>query len=383
MIGLSLASFFAFFSSGSIATIMPLYVTSLGISLSLLGTIPGSPKIVRVFLSYFVGIVTDRIGRRIPLTLGFLLFATGILFIAVADGYSLLILGRIIWGVGTAFVLVCSAAVVTDLSSSRERGRFFSLLQGAQYISLALSPVFGGFLQELLGWKQMLTISTILSFFALAFCFFTIRETKLANMRGYSGSNGGLTKGFALLAKEAKLGLIGLANFSVWFSIVGTLNTMFALYCFHRGIVSTTLIGFLVTFEFLPVGMLSYVSGHLSDRTDRRFLIATGLVLAIIGFSSLASSETLVMLLISVVLIGMGRGLLTSPMSAFASEIPPLHLKGTGLGAFATLGDVGGGLGGLLSPIFVAAFGFEASFLACVAMLFFGLALTLATHLFN
>ena len=82
----------------------------------------------------------------------------------------------------------------------------------------------------------------------------------------------------------------------------------------------------------------------------------------------------LTLLMISI-LIGLSLSVVTSATSAAVAETSRFENRGSAMGIFGTIMDVGHSAGPLASGVLVAAFGFEASFLAAAMVI--GLAMAL------
>jgi SP family galactose:H+ symporter-like MFS transporter len=90
------------------------------VSVLLLGAIAGA---------LFSGRVSDRIGRRRTLGALALTFAAGIAFAALATGYWMVLLGRIVMGVGVGGVSAVVPTYLSEMSPPQIRGRMLTLNQ--------------------------------------------------------------------------------------------------------------------------------------------------------------------------------------------------------------------------------------------------------------
>jgi SP family galactose:H+ symporter-like MFS transporter len=90
------------------------------VSVLLLGAIAGA---------LFSGRVSDRIGRRRTLGALALTFAAGIAFAALATGYWMILVGRIVMGVGVGGVSAVVPTYLSEMSPPQIRGRMLTLNQ--------------------------------------------------------------------------------------------------------------------------------------------------------------------------------------------------------------------------------------------------------------
>jgi MFS transporter, SP family, galactose:H+ symporter len=90
------------------------------VSVLLLGAIVGA---------LFSGRVSDRIGRRSLLGLLGVVFSAGIVIAALANGYWMLLLGRIVMGLGVGGVSAVVPSYLSEISPAQIRGRMLTLNQ--------------------------------------------------------------------------------------------------------------------------------------------------------------------------------------------------------------------------------------------------------------
>jgi len=75
-------------------------------------------------------------------------------------------------------------------------------------------------------------------------------------------------------------------------------------------------------------------AGELSDRIDRRWVLAAGLLILILADLVLARSHTLLMVFVGVALWGLFMGLTQGLLSALVAETAPAEARGTAFGVF-------------------------------------------------
>lgn len=108
-----------------------------------------------VVLAGFVvlgGGLAERFGRKGIMQFGMLVFALGSTMSAFAPNIGVLIAGRIVSGVGAAFVFPASLSVISALFPPEERHRAIGVFASISATGLATGPVIGGLLIELFWW---------------------------------------------------------------------------------------------------------------------------------------------------------------------------------------------------------------------------------------
>ena len=119
-------------------------------------------------LMLIFGKLGDLLGYRHIFRLGLLVCAAGFLACSLAPTYGLLLLGRILQGIGIALTLSCAPALATSLFDERERTRVLGTYAAITAAGAALGPVVGGFLVERWDWNAVFWFRAPLVLAALA-----------------------------------------------------------------------------------------------------------------------------------------------------------------------------------------------------------------------
>lgn len=97
------------------------------------------------------GRLGDARGRRTMFVLGTVLFAGSSIIAGFAPNAFVLILARLIQGVGSGFINPQISGLIQELFQGAERGRAFGILGGVIGLSTAIGPVLGGVIIQLAG----------------------------------------------------------------------------------------------------------------------------------------------------------------------------------------------------------------------------------------
>ncbi|TVU84015.1 multidrug effflux MFS transporter [Corynebacterium aurimucosum] len=100
-----------------------------------------------------MGPLSDVIGRKRLLVAGAFLALLASVLAAMAPTASVLVVARVLQGLGGGACVVLSRAVVPDLVHGAAAAKAYSLLMALQGIAPAVAPVLGGILAEPLGWR--------------------------------------------------------------------------------------------------------------------------------------------------------------------------------------------------------------------------------------
>jgi DHA2 family multidrug resistance protein-like MFS transporter len=131
----------------------------LGASQSQLEWAINSYTLVFAGLLFTAGILADRLGRRITLTVGLALFGIASLLSAYADSADQLIWARALMGLGAAAVMPATLSIIANVFEPHERGRAIGVWAGAVGLGVAIGPVVGGLLLEHFWWGSVFLIN--------------------------------------------------------------------------------------------------------------------------------------------------------------------------------------------------------------------------------
>src|SRR4051812_23642671 len=131
----------------------------LGASQSQLEWAINSYTLVFAGLLFTAGILADRLGRRITLITGLVLFGIASLVSAYAGSADQLIAARALMGLGAAAVMPATLSIIANVFDPRERGKAIGVWAGAVGIGVAIGPIVGGLLLEHFWWGSVFLIN--------------------------------------------------------------------------------------------------------------------------------------------------------------------------------------------------------------------------------
>ncbi|MGA4838181.1 DHA2 family efflux MFS transporter permease subunit [Streptomyces sp. G45] len=120
-------------------------------------------------LMLMTGTLGDRLGRKRVFLTGLVLFVIGSALCGFADSFSMLILGRVLQGVGAAAIETGSLSLlVSTFSDPPGRAKAIGIWTAVSGVALALGPLFGGVLIESFDWHAIFLINLPFGVLAVA-----------------------------------------------------------------------------------------------------------------------------------------------------------------------------------------------------------------------
>jgi DHA1 family bicyclomycin/chloramphenicol resistance-like MFS transporter len=147
-----------------------------------------SPRMIELSLYSFLigygispslwGILSDRMGRRPVMFAGMCLYCLSSLACALTDDASLLILVRLIQGLGAGAGATLARAVVRDLYGAAGTTRGMARMMSLMAVIPVFMPVLGGVLSQLLGWQACFVFMSLIGMISVTAYFFLVPETR-------------------------------------------------------------------------------------------------------------------------------------------------------------------------------------------------------------
>lgn len=217
------------FEALAVVTIAPLFVEDLG-GLSLYGWVFSGFLLSSLVGAVVGGQLADDGSLARPLVIGLVLFGIGLAVSGAAPSMSVLIVGRVLQGLGGGALSTVMYAAINRAYPDSARARMMALTSSAWVVPALLGPTVAGVVAETLHWRYVFWGILPLLLIVVAL---TVRPFASLVQRTGSGAPRGRLRGASLLAGGAGLLLTGAGMESPWLGFVlvapGVALTIFGL----------------------------------------------------------------------------------------------------------------------------------------------------------
>jgi len=278
------------------------------------------------------GRLADLYGRKRFFIMGMIAFTVVTFAAAIAPNAFVLILLRLLQGLGMAVVLACTTAMVTLAHPPETRGRALGLQVGGVYLGLTLGPALGGVIIHNLGWRFIFVLVGVVGAIDCLLAVWRLRGVEwrepkqapfdVAGSIVWAVALTALLIGFSLLPDALGWVLIiagaaGIAGFLWWetrapdpvldvdlirrnrvfaysnaatfinYAATYAMTFLMSLYLqYNRGLDPQAAGLILVTGTVVQTAF-SPVSGRLSDRVQARYVASAGMAVCVLGLLAL------------------------------------------------------------------------------------------------
>jgi MFS family permease len=327
-----------------------------GVVLSLFG-------FLNSFAQPFTGRLSDRTGRRRPFILvGLLLLGGASGAYALVSSYWLVVVLRLLQGVGAAFTIPSTVALVNELATGRDRGSNFGVFNTFRLIGFGFGPIVAGLVVEARGFDAAFAVAVAgaaISFMTV-WAFVSDPDRPAAEASDdlsvtVRGDDGLLDPVFALGLGTVAMGIC-IAMFA---TLEGRINERLGQGTLWFGLQFGAVTLANVAFQ-IPVG-------RGADRYGRRPFLLAGFGLLVPTTVAQGYVLSPALMTLTRFLLGVAVALVFAPSLAVAGDLAREGESGTTLSVLTMAFGLGVAIGPLASG-YLERFGFAVPFLAAGAL---------------
>jgi multidrug resistance protein len=322
--------------------LLPFYATKLGASASIVGVLIAAFSIAQLASAPLWGRFSDHYGRRPALLAGLMISAVAYVIFAYASTLWLLLLCRIVQGLGGGTIGVVQA-YVADASDPKDRAKSLGWLSAATSFGAVVGPAIGS---ALIHWGRHAPgiASAIFCVLVSIFAGIYLRESRedipVTSEHGVvHQTSAGAVWSVIARPNEPAQRLIWIYAIAIG-AFYGTAPTL-PLILMHRLPINESNVGYFVMYlggmgVFVRAGIL----GRMIEWLGEPRLTRLGLVLLALGLALVAAVHSYLTLLIALTLMPLGTAFVFPCVTATLSRVVPRRNRGLFMGVQHTFGGV-------------------------------------------
>lgn len=322
---------------------------------------------VKGVMNFVAGRLSERIGRKRVLLIGWWIALPIPVMIWYAPSWSWIVAATVLLGVNQGLTWSMTQSSKLDITRMQERGLTLGLNEFAGYVGVALAGIFTAWLASILGARiSLLLFGLVVILSALILTQLWVRETlpwakAEASRHKFSvqqkstlrprypnniSSQPSTLEVFTLMSWRDKR-MFALSQAGMVEKFVDALVWVFyPIYLYQKGL-SLTEVGSIVGVYAITWGILQLITGRLSDRIGRHRLNVWGMWICGAGVALMVSGQGTLWWSLSAALSGVGMAMLYPNLSAAVADISHPNWRGSAIGIYRFWRDLGYGIGAL------------------------------------
>ncbi len=360
--------------------LLPYYATEFGANALVVGLLVSSFSVAQLAVAPLWGRASDRYGRRPMIIAGLALSAVAYVIFAFAGSVWLLLLSRVVQGMGGGTIGVVQA-YVADATAPDQRTRSLGWLSAVTSFGAVVGPAFGSLLDQVAGRSAPGLAAAVLAALIAAFAWRFLRESKTMRTSGTFGPAQARTSGAVALRRvvarpgEPASRLIWIYAIAIG-AFYGTGPTMPLLLSARLGVTEHTVGYFFMYFGAMGVVARAGLLGWVLEWLGEARLSRLGIVLLSTGLGLLSVAHGYPVLLTAMTLMPLGTAFLFPCVTGLLSQVVPSADRGLYMGVQQTFGGVSRVAFPVAAGFAMDAFGYGTPFLAAALMVLVTLPLT-------
>ncbi|MDP2718925.1 MAG: MFS transporter [Dehalococcoidia bacterium] len=333
--------------------VMPRFADSLGATVTQVGIVVALQPYVAAVTQAPVGLLSDRIGRRL-LIFGFMIHLVCFLLYAVVTDIGLLMAVKAFNGLANAAFYPAASALVVDLAAKEKRGQALGLFATSTQLGNMAGPAMGGLILQHFGFQAAFLTSAGIALVATMFALSRMKLVRTGALAGGEKMTWGWLKTRRALASF-------LATMFIMVGI-GSVISFFPLYGKEINI-DVARVGFIIASIYLGSVLTRALAGKISDQVGRIPVILTGMLLCTTGVFLISRFTGVFPLHIAAFIYGLGLGSALPACAALIADVAPLSVRGFAMGLNSGSFNAGQAIGATTLGFVAASVGFASMYL--------------------
>jgi len=309
----------------------------------LLGLTLGAYGLVQAILQIPMGLLSDRVGRRPVIIGGLLMFILGSIVCAVAETMEGLIVGRALQGAGA--IASTLMAMVTDLTSEKNRTKAMAIIGGSIGFSFILAMVLGPLITLKYGLSGVFWITAILGTLGILIVLLLVPNRVQVQYNRETLTD---LKQIVRLIKQTTLLRLNYGIFALHLALMAAFVAIPTILSDELGVEGENL--WWVYLLLLGGGFFIMLPGMIiAEKNNRQkwsFLVSVGAMMMATLALSLYRGPIMTPVLLLIFFTAFN--LLEASLPSWMSKSCPVGNRGTAMGIYSTSQFLGAFFGGLL-----------------------------------
>jgi MFS family permease len=323
--------------------------------------------VTKALTNYLAGRLSDRFGRKVVLVAGWLVAAPVPFLLMWAPSWAWVLFANALLGISQGLTWSTTVIMKIDLAGPSKRGLAMGLNEFAGYFAVAGSALATGLIASHYGLRpEPFYLGGVFVVLGLGLSVLLVRETRhhvAVESSATSAIDGGAPSSSEVfwrttvhdpdLSSVSQAGLVNNLN-------DGMAWGLFPLF-FAAANLTLEEIGWVAAIYPATWGIAQIVTGALSDRVGRKWLIAWGMWVQAVGIAVVVLASAIAGFAIGAALLGVGTAMVYPTLLAAIGDVAHPSWRASAVGVYRLWRDLGYALGALVAGVTADVFGLAAA----------------------
>ena len=328
----------------------------------------------KAILNYFAGSIADRFGRRKVLIWGWTIGILVPVLVITAHAWWVIVVANILLGINQALAWSMTVNMKIDLVKPNQRGLIIGLNEAVGYIGLSLAAMFSGYVAASYSVRPEPFYFGILFAVVGLLLSFGVKSTEQylqtqASLTHRERPNLTARQVFAITTwQDRTLASCTFAGIATNLKD-GMAWGLFPIFFTMKGL-SLQQLSTIITVYPVAWAITQLLTGYVSDRIGRKWLIVTGMLLQATSIWLLLLADSYIVWLVLAILLGVGTALVYPTLLAAVSDVAHPSWRASSLGIYRFWRDSGYAFGAILAGIITDLFSIHMAIGLCATLPF-------------
>ncbi|WP_024955440.1 MFS transporter [Sulfurospirillum arcachonense] len=342
-----------FFGLFIVLPVLSVYALSLkGANELLIGIAIGGYALTQMLLQVPFGMLSDKIGRKITITIGLVIFIIGSLICAFSTDIYMLILGRLLQGAGA--IGAVAVAMISDMIKEEIRAKAMAIMGGSIALTFALSMVLGPLISGYWGIDKLFFITAACAFLAIF-----VLYIKVPNPPKITHDYENNTKDIIKILKDKNLIKMNITNMLQKGMMTLAFLTIPIMMVREFGYLKTELWQVYMPAMVFGIFAMGFSAVMGEKKKKPKEVLIIGIIFFGLAFSIMGYTHSAAVFITGVVVFFIGFNVHEPLLQSLASKYAKVHQKGAALGVFNSFGHFGTFTGALWGGHYLKWYGIE------------------------
>jgi MFS family permease len=329
--------------------------------------------VVKAITNFFAGTLSDRVGRKPVLVAGWIVGLPVPLLLILAPSWSWIVFANVLLGVNQGLTWSMTVIMKIDLVGPERRGFAMGLNEAAGYGAVAVTALATGFIAQHAGLRpEPFFLGLAYAGLGLFLSSLFVRETHghARHEESHHDPAAGTlsTRQVFMLTSFRERALSSCSQAG----LVNNLNDglawgIFPIY-FARAGLSIARIGVLAALYPAVWGLGQLITGGLSDRVGRKWLIAGGMFTQAVAIGWIAATSGFAPWALGALVLGVGTAMVYPTLLAAIGDVAHPRWRASAVGIYRLWRDGGFAVGAILAGIIADTLGIATAIWSVAAL---------------